>query len=158
MTMKHPWLGLVAWLAICFAAAAIGSAVTAPNIDNWYAQLAKPAWNPPNWVFGPVWTILYILMAVAAWLVWKRHGLAGARTALAVFIIQLVLNAAWSWIFFGLHRPGVAFFEVLGLAAAILATMILFFRRSVLAGVLLVPYFLWVSFASVLNFAIWKLN
>lgn len=125
---------------------------------EWYAGLAKPAWNPPNWLFGPVWTVLYILMAVAAWLVWRRQGLAGAALPLLVFVVQLVLNAMWSWLFFGLQRPGVALAEILVLWVAILVTILLFFRVRSVAGILLIPYLLWVSFAAVLNFTIWRLN
>jgi len=148
-------LGLVGWLVLTFAAAGVGS-MFMPG--EWYAGLAKPAWNPPNWLFGPVWTVLYILMAVAAWLVWRRQGLAGAALPLLVFVVQLVLNAMWSWLFFGLQRPGVALAEILVLWVAILVTILLFFRVRSVAGILLIPYLLWVSFAAVLNFTIWRLN
>jgi translocator protein len=121
-------------------------------------SLEKPAFNPPSWVFGPVWTVLYAMMAVAAWLVWREAGFGGATAALSLFFVQLALNLAWSGIFFGLRQPGWALVEIAVLWAAILATMILFFRHSTLAGWLLVPYLLWVSFASVLNAALWRLN
>ncbi len=155
---KHPWIGLVVFLVVCFAAAGIGGAVTAPKIDNWYATLAKPAWNPPDWVFGPVWSALYFCMAIAAWLVWRQGGLVAAATPLAWFTTQLVLNLCWSCLFFGLQEPGVAFFEVLLLWAAIAVTMVAFWRRSAIAGLLLAPYLAWVTFASVLNCVIWRLN
>ncbi len=152
-------LRLIVSVAISNMAGLLGSIATMPAIDSWYRTLEKPAFNPPDWVFAPVWTILYILMGIAAWLIW-RQGLEkpGVRTALAVFIVQLVLNALWSWIFFGWGMLGPAFIEIIFLWAAILTTIILFFRLSRVAGALLVPYILWVSFASVLNFAVWQLN
>lgn len=155
---KHPWIGLVVFLAICFAMAGIGGAVTTPKTPGWYATLAKPSWNPPNWVFGPVWSALYLCMAVAAWLVWRQGGLPAVRLPLALFGVQLLLNVLWSCIFFGLQNPGLAFGEVLLLWGAIAATTVAFWQRSRVAGLLLVPYLAWVSFASVLNFVIWRLN
>lgn len=155
---KHPWIGLIVLLVVCFAAAGIGGAATTSKIPGWYAALTKPSWNPPNWIFGPVWSALYCCMAVAAWLVWRQHGLAGARLPLALFSVQLFLNVLWSCLFFGLQNPGLAFAEVLLLWASIAATMVLFWRRSAVAGILFVPYLAWVSFASVLNFTIWQLN
>ncbi|MGA2621845.1 MAG: TspO/MBR family protein [Thermoguttaceae bacterium] len=149
-------IALVAFLAICFAAAGIGSLATTPNIATWYAGLAKPSWNPPNWIFGPVWTVLYLSMAVAAWFVWWQGGL--WQWALALFAVQLALNAAWSWLFFGFHMPGAAFFEVVALLVAIAATTVAFWPRSMAAGLLMLPYLAWVSFATVLNFTIWRLN
>jgi len=157
MTLKHI-LVLLLFLAICFAAAGIGGAVTTPKIGGWYATLVKPSWNPPNWIFGPVWSALYFSMAVAAWLVWRQGGVAGAKVPLALFAIQLGLNVLWSVIFFGLEKPGLAFVEVLVLWATIAAAMVAFWLRSTLAGILFVPYLAWVGFASVLNFAIWRLN
>ena len=158
MTPRHPWLGLVIFLVVCFAAAGIGGAVTTPKIATWYATLAKPSWNPPNWIFGPVWSALYFCMAVAAWLVWRQGGFPSANVPLTLFAVQLALNVLWSYIFFGLEKPGLAFGEVLLLWAAIAATMIVFWQRSMIAGILFVPYLAWVSFASVLNFTIWRLN
>jgi tryptophan-rich sensory protein len=158
MTPKHPWLGFLAFLVVCFAAAGIGGAVTTPKIATWYATLAKPSWNPPNWIFGPVWSALYFCMAVAAWSVWRQDGFSGAKVPMTLFGVQLVLNVLWSYIFFGLENPGLAFVEVLALWAAIAATMIGFWQRSSIAGILFVPYLAWVSFASVLNFTIWRLN
>ena len=157
--MRAPtvWLGLVVFLALCLEAAGLGAIATTPE-DVWYQTLEKPSWNPPGWVFGPVWTTLYVLMAVAAWLVWKSEGLKSSAMPLTLFGFQLLLNVAWSWIFFRLHQPGWAFAEILVLWFAILATTVAFFRRSRLAGGLMVPYLAWVSFASVLNFAIWQMN
>ena len=145
MGPKRQVLGLVVLLVLCFGAAGIGGAVTSPQIGNWYATLAKPSWNPPNWVFGPVWSALYLCMAVAAWLVWRQKGLAGAGGPLALFGVQLALNTLWSCLFFGLHSPGLAFAEIILLWVAIVATMMTFWRRSVLAGLLFVPYLAWVT-------------
>ena len=156
MPLKSSIIGLAVFLVVCFAAAGIGGAVTTPKIGTWYASLAKPSWNPPNWVFGPVWTTLYICMAVAAWLVWRKD--AAAWLPLTLFGVQLVLNVLWSCIFFGLEMPGLAFAEVLLLWAVIAATMVAFWQRSTVAGILFVPYLAWVSFASVLNFTIRRLN
>jgi tryptophan-rich sensory protein len=125
---------------------------------EWYASLKKPSWNPPGWVFGPVWTTLYVMMAVAAWLVWKRGGFSSQRPALVLFLAQLALNAAWTPLFFGLHRPGLAFAEILLLWLAIAAALAAFRPVSRAAAWLLTPYLAWVSFAAVLNFALWRLN
>jgi tryptophan-rich sensory protein len=152
------WIGLAVAVGVCFAAAAVGSIYTTPAIPGWYASLQKPAWNPPNWVFGPVWTLLYLMMAVAAWLVWRERGFAGATLALAFFSLQLVLNALWSIIFFGWRNPALALVEIFFLWAAIFTTMLAFWRVSHAAGWLMWPYLLWVTFAGFLNLAIWKLN
>jgi tryptophan-rich sensory protein len=152
---KQSWLALVALIVVCFAIAGLGGMATTPNIPNWYAGLAKPSWTPPSWLFGPVWSILYLSMAVAAWLVWRKGN---ALVPLALFAIQLAFNLAWSWLFFGLHRSGAAFVDIVLLWTAIAATMIAFWRRSPVAGMLFVPYLAWVSFAAVLNFAVWRLN
>ena len=154
-TARRPVVGLGLWLAATLAAGFIGSQFPP---DAWYAALAKPDWNPPNSVFGPVWTTLYVLMGISAWLVWRKRGFDGARTALLLFGVQLLLNALWSWLFFGLHAPGLAFAEMLLLWLVILATLLSFRKISPLAGWLLVPYLLWVSFAAVLNLQIWRLN
>lgn len=151
-------IGLAVAVIICFAAAGLGSLVTTPNIPNWYADLAKPTWNPPSWVFGPVWSCLYLMMAVSVWLVWRQGGFAEGRLPLALFAVQLGLNSFWSILFFGLHRPGLAALDILLLGTAILATLIAFWKRSKWAGILLVPYLAWVSFAAVLNLVIWRLN
>jgi tryptophan-rich sensory protein len=151
-------VALAVALAACLAAGAIGSVATVDAIPTWYAALRRPAWNPPNWLFGPVWATLYVLMGVAAWLVWRRAGWAGAKAALLLFAAQLLLNAAWSLVFFGLRRPGWAFVEIVVLWAAIALTLRGFWRLRPLAGALLVPYLAWVTFAAALNFAIWRLN
>jgi tryptophan-rich sensory protein len=151
----RPGLVLAGWLLLCFAAAAFGGMFTP---GEWYASLKKPAWNPPGWVFGPVWTALYTMMAVAAWLVWTRGGFAAQRRPLGLFLVQLALNAAWTPLFFGWHRPGLAFAEILLLWVAIAATILAFRPVSRAAGWLLAPYLAWVSFAAVLNFTLWRLN
>jgi translocator protein len=145
-------------IVACFAAAGLGSLATMDAIPTWYAALRKPSWNPPNWVFGPVWSLLYLMMAVAAWLVWRTAGWPGARPALGLFAVQLVLNIGWSVVFFGLHRPGWAFAEIVLLWGAILATLLLFRPISPSAALLLVPYLAWVTFAGLLNFTVWRLN
>jgi len=156
---RFQWLGLMVSIVVCFGVAALGSLATDPNIDGWYAALRKPSWNPPNWIFGPVWSMLYLLMAVAAWLVWRRRGFVGASPLpLALFGVQLVLNGLWSVLFFGWHRPDLALIEIVFLWSAILATMLAFRRVVPLAAALLAPYLLWVTFAAFLNFTIWKLN
>jgi tryptophan-rich sensory protein len=155
---KSQLRGLFVSGAVCFAAATIGSLVTTPNIGGWYAALHKPAWTPPNWVFGPVWTALYLAMAVAAWLVWRRTAWPESRGPLGWFLVQLALNAAWSWLFFGAKMPGAALAELIVLWVAIAVTLALFWRRSAVAGMLLVPYLLWVTYAATLNLAIWRLN
>lgn len=148
-------LGLVLWLAACFGAASMGAWF---KPGDWYFNLNQPAWNPPAWLFGPVWTALYTMMAVAAWLVWRRGGFAAQRLPLVSFLIQLALNAAWTPLFFGLRMPGLAFAEILLLGLAIAWTMATFWRASRLAAGLLAPYLAWVIFAAVLNGALWRMN
>ncbi|MBS1717361.1 MAG: tryptophan-rich sensory protein [Armatimonadetes bacterium] len=149
-------LALVVSITIAIAAGALGGIATSKVIPTWYAGLKKPAWNPPSWVFGPVWTVLYIMMAVAAWLVWERSGLTGL--APVFYFVQLGLNVLWSFIFFGMRKPGPAFAELVVFWLAILATMVAFWQIDPIAGLLLAPYLLWVGFAGVLNFTIWRLN
>lgn len=149
---------LVGFLVVTFLAAAIGSLFTSTSVGGWYQQLARPEWRPPDWLFGPVWTTLYGMMAMAAWLVWRRGGWTAARVPLALWILQLLLNVGWSAIFFGMREPGLAFYEIVALWLAIAVTAASFWRWSKLATWLLVPYLAWVSFASVLNFTIWQLN
>ena len=150
-------LGLVAWFAITFLASAIG-AVASIQAKAFYSQLAQPGWAPPSSVFGPVWTVLYALMATAAWLVWRSGGFRANRAALTMFVVQLVFNALWSWLFFAWHLGGLAFAEIVVLWVLVLATIACFWRVRPLAGALLVPYLLWVSFAAALNYAVWQLN
>jgi translocator protein len=152
------WLVLAAFLGASFVVATLGSTFTAAGMPDWYMSLEKPAFNPPSWVFGPVWTTLYVMMAVAAWLVWRASGFHGARTALVWYFIQLGLNLTWSAIFFALQSPGWALVEIVALWTAILITTVLFFRHSRVAGWLMIPYLLWVTFAGILNAAIWQLN
>ena len=152
---RHPWFALVGMVVVCLSVAGIGGLATAPNIPTWYAGLAKPAWTPPGWIFGPVWSFLYLSMAVAAWLVWRRGN---ALVPMTLFAVQLTFNMAWSWLFFGQHSPGAAVIDVVLLWAAIAATMLVFWFRSTIAGLLFMPYLAWVSFAAVLNFTIWRLN
>ena len=156
---KPAWQALALCLSflLCFLAAGLGSLFTMASLGSWYAGLAKPSWNPPSWLFGPVWTALYAMMAVAGWLVWRRGG-AASRLALRWFAVQLVLNVGWSAVFFGLQLPGLAFVEILVLWVAIAATLVVSWKVSRAAGILLAPYLLWASFAAVLNFAIWRLN
>ncbi len=148
-------LGLVVSLGVTLAAGWIGSRF-APG--EWYAALAKPSWNPPGYLFGPVWSILYLHMAVSAWLVWRKAGFSGAGVALGLFLLQLILNALWSYLFFGLHRPDLAFIDIVALWLVILATLLAFWPISGPAGLLLLPYLAWVSFASALNLQLWRLN
>jgi len=146
---------LLGFIAACFLAALTG-ALFRPG--DWYEQLAKPSWRPPNWLFAPVWTVLYVTIAVSGWLVWREAGFAGAALPLAIYALQLGLNAAWTPLFFGLRQPGWAFFEICLLWPAVLWTTLRFGRIRPLAGYLLVPYVLWVSFALVLNGTIWLMN
>lgn len=146
---------LIGWIALSFAAAATAVFV---SIGGWYAGLDKPAWNPPAWIFGPVWSLLYAMMGVAAWLVWRAGGWKVQRRALGWFLLQWLLNALWTPLFFGLHRPGLAFAEIIALWLALAVTLRSFWRVKKAAGILLTPYLAWVSFAAVLNFTIWRLN
>ena len=146
------WIALGIFLALCFGVAYLG-AQFAPG--EWHAALEKPSWNPPNWVFGPVWTMLYIMIAIAGWLVWTS---APTSAAMWFWAAQLVFNAAWSWLFFGLHRMDIAFVDIVLVWLAILAFIITAWPISVTAALLFVPYLIWVSFASALNYSIWSLN
>jgi len=148
-------LALLAWLVLCYAVAAFGAQFTP---GEWYAALEKPPWNPPNWVFAPVWTALYTMMAVAAWLVWQRRAQVGADLALRFFLVQLALNGLWSWLFFGLQAPLPALLDIALLWLTLAATTALFFRQHAVAGWLMLPYVLWVTYAVSLNAAIVALN
>lgn len=148
-------ISLAFWLALSAIVAAVGASF---ETGAWYQQIAKPDWTPPGWIFGPVWTFLYIAMAVAAWLVWQSGGWAENRFALTAYLIQLVLNAAWSWIFFGEHAIGLALADIILLLLLIIVVMIAFWKKNLVAGLLMLPYVLWVGFASVLNYSIWMLH
>jgi len=147
--------GLAAWLIVSFIPSLFGAFFTP---GPWYADLNKPEWTPPGYIFGPVWTLLYTTMGISAWLVWKQKQIRPVRPALAWFVLQLLFNALWSWIFFGLHNPGLALIEIIILWISIIVTLFAFLRIHRPAGLLLMPYLLWVSFASVLNYSIWRLN
>jgi benzodiazapine receptor len=149
--------GLFAWLLLAFAAAALGGFASA-NAGAFYQQLVRPEWAPPGWLFAPVWSVLYLLMGVAAWLVWRVEGFRQASTVLVLFMIQLAANALWTWLFFAWHLGTLAFIEILVLWLLIVATIFGFWRVRPLAGALLLPYLAWVTFASALSFSIWKLN
>ncbi|TPG09883.1 tryptophan-rich sensory protein [Rhodanobacter glycinis] len=150
-------IGLIGWLLLSFAAAAIGS-IASIQAAAFYQQLAQPSWAPPSSVFGPVWSLLYALMGIAAWLVWREGGWRRQRGVLALFVLQLAVNALWSWLFFGWHRGALAFADIVLLWLLIVATTIGFWRVRPLAGALLLPYLGWVSFAAALNYAVWHLN
>lgn len=149
---------LLGLIAICFIAGGIGGAVTSISVGNWYQTLTKPSWTPPDWLFGPVWTTLYFLMALSAWLVWRQGGWLASRFSLGLFGLQLTLNVGWSAIFFGMRSPGLAFGEMLILLLAIAATTVSFWARSAIAALLFMPYLAWTSFAALLNLAIWRMN
>lgn len=157
ITRQQQIAGLAAWIIVTFMAAAIG-AVASIQAGPFYTRLVRPDWAPPPEVFGPVWTGLYVLMAIAAWLVWRVGGFRANRSALTLFFVQLTLNALWTWLFFGWHRGALAFVDILVLEALIVATLIGFWRVRPLAGALLVPYLLWVTFAAALNYSVWQLN
>jgi tryptophan-rich sensory protein len=154
---KKQIFGLIGWLVLSFAASGVGAAASI-QAKSFYGQLIQPAWAPPPWLFGPVWTVLYALMAVAIWLVWRQGGIRVQRLAVALYLSQLVLNALWSWLFFAWQRGGLAFAELVVLWIFIAATLLSFWRSSRIAGGLLVPYLLWVGFAGVLNYSLWQLN
>jgi benzodiazapine receptor len=149
--------GLAGWLVLCFAAAAIG-AIASADAGAFYAQLVRPGWAPPAWLFAPVWTALYATMAISAWLVWKEYTFIAARTALSMFIVQLAANALWSWIFFAWRQGALAFAEVLVLSCLIAITIAMFWRLRTIAALLLLPYLAWVTFATLLTFSTWRLN
>ena len=150
-------LGLAGWLLASFAAAAMGG-LASVNAAGFYGDLVRPPWAPPAWLFGPVWSVLFLLMGVAAWLVWRDHGFRGAGAALKLYLAQLLANALWSWLFFAWRQGAFAFAEVVVLWLLIAATIFSFWRLHRLAALLLVPYLAWVSFAAALNFVLWRLN
>jgi translocator protein len=146
---------LVGFVVACFLAASPG-AVFRPGV--WYERLAKPSWRPPNWLFAPVWTVLYLTIAVSGWLVWRGVGFSGATLAFTIFALQLVLNAAWTPLFFGLHRIDLGLLDIMLLWLFIIVTIIFFYPVNLIAALLLLPYLAWVTFAAALNFAVWRLN
>ena len=152
---RHPRLALVGWLVLCLAASGTAFFV---STGGWYASLRKPAWNPPSWLFGPVWTLLYVMMAVAAWLVWREGGWEKQSRPLGLFVFQWLLNVLWTPLFFGMHRAGLAYIEIVALWCVLTATLGLFWRVKKTAGLLLVPYLVWVTFAAALNFTLWHMN
>ena len=156
---KGLFIKIIICLVVTFSAPVVSSFVMEPGGSDWYANLNKPFFNPPGWVFGPVWTVLYILMAVSAGLVWQK-GLAErkVRAAMGLYLAQLILNAIWTPLFFGLEMPLPAFIDIVLLWAAIVFTILAFLRVSKIAGVLMVPYLVWTTFAAVLNFSLWYLN
>lgn len=157
MSIQKQVLGLIGWFILSFAASAVG-AVASFQAKSIYSQLVQPTWSPPPWLFGPVWTVLYALMAISVWLVWRSGGFVNNRVALSFFLAQLILNALWSWLFFAWHLGAFAFVDIIALWILIVATMVSFWRASPLAGALLIPYLLWVSFAAALNYSLWQLN
>ena len=158
MLNRDSWLSLIPFLAVCFAAGGLGAVVTNRSAQIWYPQLQKPEWNPPNWVFAPVWAFLYTLMALSVWLVWRQGNWRDVGGALALFWVQLALNCAWSFLFFERRAIGAAFAEILLLWTMTIATAVAFYSISFLAAWLLIPYIAWVGFASYLNFRIWQMN
>ena len=152
------WLVLLGFLVASFAAATIGGLATASSVGTWYLTLHKPSWNPPGWLFGPVWSVLYTCMGIAGWRVWLRESSAPRSHALRLFFVQLGLNALWSCLFFGLRNPGLALLEVVVFLAVLVAAQIRFWRLDRAAGQLWFPYLAWVSFATVLNGTVWWLN
>lgn len=155
---REGWFALLGWILLLVGLGALAGTLFAPN--GWYAELLKPTWNPPSWLFSPVWTLLYMIMAVALWLVRREPDVEEhlRQRAIALFAIQFLLNMAWTPLFFGLHNPGLAFVEICLLWIALLSTMLTFGRVRALAGYLLLPYLLWVSFALILNGTIWLMN
>lgn len=157
MHHRRQLVGLAGWLTLTLAAAALGARASITAAD-FYGQLAQPGWAPPASVFGPVWTLLYITMAISAWLVWRHGGWRGNRAALGLYIAQLAANVLWSWLFFAWKLGAAAFVDILLLLALIVATMLAFAQRRALAAWLLLPYLAWVSFATALNYTVWQLN
>lgn len=150
-------LGLVGWLGASFAAGGLG-AIASANASAFYGGLSQPSWAPPAWLFGPVWSVLYLMIGVAAWLVWRRHGFSGASRALWLFILQLLANSLWTWLFFKWHLGAAAFAEIVVLWLLIAATIVSFWALHRLAALMLLPYLAWVSFATALTFSMWRLN
>ncbi|MEH6456966.1 MAG: TspO/MBR family protein [Cocleimonas sp.] len=157
MSKQTQILGFIGWLVVSFVTSAVG-AIASITTREFYVELTQPSWAPPGWLFGPVWTILFAMMAIAAWLVWRNGGFSNNRVALTLFLGQLVLNGLWSWLFFAWHQGALALADITLLWILIAATIIAFWKVRPLAGMLLVPYLLWVSFAAVLSYTMWQLN
>ena len=154
--MRHI-VSLLVWIALSAAAGVVG-AIASIDAATFYQQLARPAWAPPSWLFGPVWTLLYLLMGIAAWLVWRKRETANVGTALALFVAQLAANALWSWLFFAWQRGAWAFADIVALLVVVAATAVTFARVRPAAGALMLPYLAWVAFAGALNFSVWRAN
>lgn len=150
-------VGLLGWLAVVFSAAGVGAAASV-NAGAFYARLSRPVWAPPASAFGPVWSVLYLLMGLAVWLAWRNRGAARLRPALTLFVLQLCANALWSWVFFAWRNGAFAFADVVVLLALIAATIAVFWRISSLAGILMLPYFAWVALATALTWTVWQRN
>ncbi len=155
---RSDWIKLITATLLCVLLGSVGGLVTVAEIPAWYASLNKPSFNPPNWIFGPVWSTLYVVMGISVYLIWKQPVSKERNKALQLFILQFVFNFCWSFIFFGLHATGWAFIEMIALWLLILLTIFHFAKYSKTAAWLLVPYISWVSFALLLNGAIWKIN
>ena len=158
MNKSRWWIGWAVCAGVCVLAGSLSALASGLGDRGWYNSLHRPSWTPPDAVFGPVWTLLYIMMGSALWLVWQSKGRSGAPLAVSLFVVQLALNVVWSPIFFGLHLPGWAMIDLAALWVAVVATMLMFWSIRRLAGLLLTPYLLWCSFAAALNFALWQLN
>ena len=156
--MRRDGIALLIFVGICLAVEFVSGWSTQSSVRDWYLQIRKPSWTPPGWIFAPVWTYLYITMGVAAWLVWRGREHPAATASLWLFGLQLLFNGLWSVVFFGLRQPGWGLVDISLLWIVLLAATVFFFRVSPTAGFLMVPYLLWVSFASALNFSIWRLN
>ena len=158
MSRANAWQSLAVFVAVCLIVQLGGGLLTSMSVREWYPTITKPSWNPPGWIFGPVWTALYLAMAVAGWLIWRQRLLQNIGPAMALFGIQLFLTLLWSALFFAMRNPMLAFFEVVLLWVAILLTTIAFWRIRPAAGILFFPYLAWVGFAAMLNFWIWRMN
>lgn len=159
MSRANQWIVLAGFMALCFIVGGLGSLATSQAIIDWYPALNKPSWNPPSWIFGPVWTTLYSMMALAAWLVWKKDKrFSGAPLALILFFLQLALNGLWSFLFFGMRSPAWALIDIALLLITLALTTWAFFAQSKPAGLLMLPYLAWTGFAAILNFTIWRMN
>lgn len=157
MQIRRQLLGFSVWFLVTFLAAALGARASV-SASSFYAELVLPTWAPPASLFGPVWTVLYAMMALAAFLVWRERGWRAAAPALRLYLLQLGINALWSWLFFGWKLGALAFVDILSLLVLIVATLVAFWRIHKLAACLLLPYLAWVSFASLLNYAVWQAN